>query len=147
MSQKMYPFLFDAQINRREIVFRNVYQIFLFCAVKFCSFERELPQKMHLVFAKGVIECVLFYFWKQIQQRVNRRISENHGYLNLAKEEVMWFGLRAFIQTLNRKQTRFNELIKWMRHLIRELPPHRCELFHRIAKHPDILDPFNQMIF
>jgi hypothetical protein len=115
VSWKCTPLVIDSTLNTIYTVCLNVYQIFIFCAMKFhCLVKKSLfiataaenneRTKQSCTFFTEVISDVIGYMWVSVQSR--KRIIESMGSTcELTEQKVQYMGLKAFYTVLNRKQS------------------------------------------
>ncbi|KAI4323398.1 hypothetical protein L6164_023010 [Bauhinia variegata] len=116
---KCHPIFFDSNINSGAVVRLNIYQIFLLCAMKFHCYIRDLSYicKLHHRCCLDGIERSLSYMHRLIRKRMHSMDldCDFHPILRLEKGEVIWLGLRAYIQVLKRKQSFHKQLLALLR--------------------------------
>ncbi|XWS08227.1 hypothetical protein CRYUN_Cryun41cG0061600 [Craigia yunnanensis] len=116
---RCHPIFFDLNINSASVVRLNIYQAFLLCAMKFHRYISELSDIFQPLrrYCLKVIERSFRYMHRLIKKRMGsiRLSSGLCPVLKLLKEEVVWLGLNAYIQVLNRKQSRHRALLSMLR--------------------------------
>ncbi|KAJ4887233.1 Telomerase reverse transcriptase [Raphanus sativus] len=115
---KCHPILFDSNINSGAIVRLNIYQIFLLAAMKchcylyeMTRFWKPRPQTLSKFITRSIR-----YMFKLINRRMHR-INTGSSFrpvLKLSKEEVIWLGLHAYIEVLNKKHSRYRSLLNYL---------------------------------
>lgn len=115
LRPKCHPIFYDSNINSAVVVRLNIYQAFLICAMKFHCYIRDLSDICNLN-SKSYMSSIhrsLRYMNKLIKRRMHS-INVDHNFrpvLQVAKGEVEWLGLNAYTRVLERKQSRYKELL------------------------------------
>ncbi|KAL0484912.1 telomerase reverse transcriptase [Acrasis kona] len=115
ISVKCTPLIIDATLNSLFTSCLNVYQIFVFCAMKFHCFVRKslevnppkdptAPINHSSKFLVDVISDVIGYMWVTIESR-GKLMESMQSKHELTEHKVQYMGLHAFHTTLNRKQS------------------------------------------
>ncbi|KAF5736435.1 telomerase reverse transcriptase-like [Tripterygium wilfordii] len=119
MRPKCHSIFFDSNVNSAAVVRLNVFQAFLLCAMKFHCYVADLSYicKLQPRYYFKMIEQSLRYMHSLIKKRIRHFVS---GYnfrpvLQLEGAEVEWLGLNAYIQALNRKQSRHKKLLSLLK--------------------------------
>ena len=118
VQPKCYPILFDGNINSKQVVLINIYQVFLLCAIKFHCVVKSLKKKSneHFFFS-NVINEMIVYFNSLILSRINS-LQVRNFFPVLIKEfsfrDVKYLALFAFHLILNKKQTRYLSLLSYL---------------------------------
>ena len=97
---KCIPLLLDSRINSMQVIWINVYQIFLLTAIKFHCLVRRMPGTVNQRFLLDVVMDVIEFTNALIQSHVR----------NVA--HVRFLGRHAFFTILNRKQTNYADVVK-----------------------------------
>uniref|UniRef100_A0A7N0R959 Telomerase reverse transcriptase n=1 Tax=Kalanchoe fedtschenkoi TaxID=63787 RepID=A0A7N0R959_KALFE len=129
LQPKCHPILFDQNINSEQVVRLNVYQIFLLAAMKFHCYVKGLSRICRLQPASFSIPVVnsTRYLHTHLMKLMSRISSRSNIYpvFKLARGEVEWLGLSAYIRVLKRKHWCHKKLLAIL----------RCKLqAHRISK-------------
>ncbi|KAG8048679.1 hypothetical protein GUJ93_ZPchr0009g2216 [Zizania palustris] len=114
MRPKCHPIFYDSNINSPGTVRLNIYQAFLLCAMKFHCYLRNMADanisKSDLL---EIIERTLRY----MHSLIVRRMQDVELYYNvrpvlkLRRKETIWLGITAYIRVLQRKQSRYKDLL------------------------------------
>ncbi|KAG0612718.1 hypothetical protein M758_6G047700 [Ceratodon purpureus] len=108
---KCHPMLYDLRINSPSTIRLNAYQAFLLCAMKFhaylCSMERTCCH--HPPFLLKAIDVTSSYMHGLLRKQMQEMGDGLH--LGVTKEEMTWLALHAFLKVLNKKQSRYVELL------------------------------------
>ncbi len=118
VSWKCTPLVIDSTLNSLYTVCLNVYQVFIFCAMKFhCLVKKSLNvatitdlngseerRNQTCKFFTEVISDVIGYMWVSVQSR-KRVIEEIGSKCELTEQKVQYMGLKAFHAVLSRKQS------------------------------------------
>ncbi|KAL5543238.1 hypothetical protein UlMin_010948 [Ulmus minor] len=119
MRPKCHPIFFDSNINSPGVVRLNIFQAFLLCAMKFHCYVSELSHmhKFRPGFYLHIIRRSFRYMHSLIKQRMNSLRGDSNviPVLQLEDGEVEWLGLNAYIQVLNRKQSRHKKLLSFLK--------------------------------
>ncbi|AQL06523.1 Telomerase reverse transcriptase catalytic subunit variant [Zea mays] len=118
MRPKCHPIFFDSVINSPGTVRLNIYQNFLLCAMKFHCYFRSMPDP-------GIMKPELLHIIKRtfryMHSLVAKRMHEAElqydvrPVLKLRRKETMWLGLSAYLRVLQKKQSRYSELLASLR--------------------------------
>ncbi|XP_028755559.1 telomerase reverse transcriptase [Neltuma alba] len=140
LRPKCHPIFFDLNINSAAVVRLNIYQAFLFCAMKFHCYICELSIicKLHKRFCLKSIKRSISYLYELIKKRMHSMTPHCNfrPILRLEKDEVEWLGLHAYVQVLKRKESRHKEVLAILRSRL---------LSHRISSSvsPELLHAVN----
>lgn len=108
---KCHPMLYDLRINSPSTIRLNAYQAFLLCAMKFhaylCGMGRTC--RHHSPFLLKAIEVTPSYMHGLLRKQMQEVGDSMH--LGVTKEEMTWLALHAFLKVLNKKQSRYGELL------------------------------------
>ncbi|CBI24880.3 unnamed protein product, partial [Vitis vinifera] len=119
MQLRCHPLFYDSNINSAATVRLNIYQAFLLSAMKFHCYTRNLSNicKLQSGYHMEIIEKALRRMHTFIKRRMRSMDLDSsfHPILQLKKGEVLWLGLKAFIQVLKRKQSRHKELLSLLK--------------------------------
>uniref|UniRef100_M8BL39 Telomerase reverse transcriptase n=1 Tax=Aegilops tauschii TaxID=37682 RepID=M8BL39_AEGTA len=114
MRPKCHPIFYDSNINSLGTVRLNIYQAFLLCAMKFHCYMRSMPyssiSKPELL---HVIKKTFRYMHSLIVSRMqDMELQSNvRPVLKLRRKETNWLGLSAYIRVLQKKQSRYKDLL------------------------------------
>nr|AAX21217.1 telomerase reverse transcriptase catalytic subunit [Scilla peruviana] len=119
MRPKCHPLFYDSNINSPQIVRLNAYQAFLLCAMKFHCYIRSSRNKieLHPNYLLEAIEKSFRFMYKLINKQMHN-MGVYFGFnpsLKLKREEMIWLGLSAYIWVLNKKQSRYKDLLALLR--------------------------------
>ncbi|CAL9135887.1 unnamed protein product [Musa acuminata var. zebrina] len=119
VKTRCHPIFYDSNINAPATVCLNAYQAFLLCAMKFHCYIHSIqdvtkPKPSYLL---EIIERSFRYLYKHIMKLMHDMLHHFgiHPSLGLAKREVLWLGLSAYICVLRKKQSRYKELLSLLR--------------------------------
>nr|XP_009385520.2 PREDICTED: telomerase reverse transcriptase isoform X6 [Musa acuminata subsp. malaccensis] len=119
VKTRCHPIFYDSNINAPATVCLNAYQAFLLCAMKFHCYIHSMqdvtkPKPSYLL---EIIERSFRYMYKHIMKLMHDMLHHFgiHPSLGLAKREVLWLGLSAYICVLRKKQSRYKELLSLLR--------------------------------
>ncbi|OQU92566.1 hypothetical protein SORBI_3001G366300 [Sorghum bicolor] len=118
MRPKCHPIFFDSTINSPGTVRLNIYQAFLLCAMKFHCYFRSMPdasiRKLELL---HIIKRTFRYMHSLIVRRIHDvELQYNvRPVLKLRRKETMWLGLSAYLRVLQKKQSRYKDLLALLR--------------------------------
>jgi Telomerase reverse transcriptase, C-terminal extension len=118
LKPRCQPILLDAQVNSVFTVHLNIYQAFLYCAIKFHANAIALPQPppANESFFLDCINDVLLYMHQIIEQlRQDSAISQLGFRCPVSAAAVNWLGAHAFTTILTRKQTRYPGILSALR--------------------------------
>ncbi|KAG8970574.1 hypothetical protein FRC03_006703 [Tulasnella sp. 419] len=105
----------DTALNTRKTVYINVYQNFIITAMKMHSYITSwgIDTSIHTKFIYTTICEVIRFTFGNICNKVRSKLARKSGArLAIEKVSVRWLGLHAFHRVLNRKQTKFRELLE-----------------------------------
>ncbi|WVZ96855.1 hypothetical protein U9M48_042438 [Paspalum notatum var. saurae] len=118
MRPKCHPIFYDSTINSPGTVRLNIYQAFLLCAMKFHCYVRTTPDvntsKLELF---HIIKRTFRYMHSLIVRRI-QDVELQYGvrpFLKLKRKETMWLGLSAYLRVLQKKQSRYKDLLALLR--------------------------------
>lgn len=102
-----HPIYLDLEMNKTHVVLFNVYQSFLFVALKFGSYITQAFQgkSVHPNFLFQIIQEVAALEFILIQTRNNNRT------LPLSRNQVIWLTLTAFKTILLKKFAKYKDVI------------------------------------
>jgi len=129
LKPRCQPILLDAQVNSVFTVHLNVYQAFLYCAIKFHANAIALPQPppANERFFLDCVNDVLLYMHQILEQLRRDPASSAVGFrCPITAAAVNWLGAHAFATILDRKQTRYRAILHALHHFCRA--PHRQAL-------------------
>lgn len=122
MRPKCHPIFYDSTINSLGTVRLNIYQAFLLCAMKFHCYVRSVPDvsssKLELF---HIIKRTFRYMHSLIVRRIqDAELQYNvRPVLKLMRKETMWLGLSAYLRVLQKKQSRYKDLLALLREEVR----------------------------
>ncbi|KAJ1262030.1 hypothetical protein BS78_09G075600 [Paspalum vaginatum] len=118
MRPKCHPIFYDSTINSPGTVRLNIYQAFLLCAMKFHCYVRTTPDvntsKLELF---HIIKRTFRYMHSLIVRQI-QNVELQYGVrpvLKLRRQETMWLGLSAYLRVLQKKQSRYKDLLALLR--------------------------------
>lgn len=111
--------MLDGTINSIFTICLNIYQCFLFCAMKFHAIVKTMPKNNNSKFFMDVIGDVIGYMWVSIKTRIIL-IEEQGSNCPINELKVNWLGLKAFEQILFRKQTKYREILSTLRGILQQ---------------------------
>ncbi|KAI3719589.1 hypothetical protein L6452_20491 [Arctium lappa] len=115
MRPKCHAIFYDSNINSAAVVRLNIHQAFLLCAMKFHCYICDLSDICS--FDSGsymnIIHNSLRFMYKLMKKRMYSLDVDPslRPILKVKKREVEWLGLTAYDQVLQRKQSRYKELL------------------------------------
>ncbi|RLM99361.1 hypothetical protein C2845_PM06G27710 [Panicum miliaceum] len=118
MRPKCHPIFYDSMINSPGTVRLNIYQAFLLCAMKFHCYLRSMADvnisKLELLY---IIKRTFRYMHSLIIRRIQDvELQYNvRPVLKLRRKETMWLGLSAYLRVLQKKQSRYKDLLALLR--------------------------------
>ncbi|KAF8659613.1 hypothetical protein HU200_058367 [Digitaria exilis] len=118
MRPKCHPIFYDSMINSPGTVRLNIYQAFLLCAMKFHCYLRSMADvnisKLDLL---HIIKRTFRYMHSLIIRRIQDvELQYNvRPVLKLRRKETMWLGLSAYLRVLQKKQSRYKDLLVLLR--------------------------------
>ncbi|XP_021744999.1 telomerase reverse transcriptase-like isoform X2 [Chenopodium quinoa] len=119
MRPKCHPIFYDTSINSPATIRLNVYQAFVVCAMKFHCYVRELSFwcKLQPGSCLSSIEGSIRYMYRLMKRRMYKVNYEPdcNQVLKVAKQEVIWLGLTAYIRVLSKKKSRHIFLLRLLR--------------------------------
>ncbi|XP_062202743.1 telomerase reverse transcriptase isoform X2 [Phragmites australis] len=114
MRPKCHPIFYDSTINSPCTVKLNIYQAFLLCAMKFHCYVRSMPDvNMSKPELLHIIKRTFRYMHSLIVRRTQDvELQYNvRPVLKLRRKETMWLGLSAYLRVLQKKQSRYKDLL------------------------------------
>ncbi|KAL9175576.1 hypothetical protein ABFS82_02G119800 [Erythranthe guttata] len=120
MSNKCHPLFYDSNVNSPGVVRLNIYQIFLLCAMKFVCHLSNLSilPKFTPQFITNAIDtsvrCTSKFIEKKMYSFSGVDIAFRPKY-EVKRAEVLFLGLYAYNRVLEKKQTRYKNLIPFLR--------------------------------
>ncbi|PNT76057.1 hypothetical protein BRADI_1g43520v3 [Brachypodium distachyon] len=114
MRPKCHPIFYDSSINSPGTVRLNIYQAFLLCAMKFHCYIWSMadssiskPELLH------ILKKTFRYMHGLIVNRTKDvgLQSDVRPVLKLRRKETIWLGLSAYIRVLQKKQSRYKDLL------------------------------------
>ena len=156
----------DEQINSRNTVLKNIYQIVTFVAMKFHSYTRSLSHNNNNAFFWGTI--YKFYIFinifilillqikdtimdiaTRLQFFVNIKVNGSYARKSNCQStvsplEIMWLSFFAFLTVLSKKQTKYGKLLLNIRQYLNSKKFEKINLLYitnqsMISLHEDIL--------
>ncbi|PUZ66881.1 hypothetical protein GQ55_3G381900 [Panicum hallii var. hallii] len=118
MRPKCHPIFYDSVINSPGTVRLNIYQAFLLCAMKFHCYLRSMADvnisKLEQLY---IIKRTFRYMHSLIIRRIQDvELQYNvRPVLKLRRKETMWLGLSAYLRVLQKKQSRYKDLLALLR--------------------------------
>lgn len=128
--------MLDGTINSKFTIYLNVYQCFLFCAMKFHVIVKKMPigPEQNHKFFMDVIGDVIGYMWVSIRSRMIL-IEEQGSNCPINELKVNWLGLKAFEKILNKKQTNYQKILYSIRGILKQ------KIFKNISEElADVID-------
>ncbi|XP_068702144.1 telomerase reverse transcriptase-like [Montipora foliosa] len=114
---KCHPLLLDQDLNSRESILFNVFQLFLLTAKKFHTYTKELPRGRQpkdnpSFFCKLLLD--LAQYFHATSSRKCRQLSSSKASFSLNENEVTWLCLHAFYTCLRKMKARYGELLQFL---------------------------------
>ncbi|RDB25955.1 Telomerase reverse transcriptase [Hypsizygus marmoreus] len=136
---KSHPIYSDPSLNTEHVVYLNIYQNFLLCAMKMHGYLRDWGIGAHknAAFIHNTVHKMVTISYTSIRNKTSRKLhtKSNDTSFRIQKPAVTWLGTRAFHAVLNQKPQRYGSLL---RSLGRELSrPHNKRFkrqFHSLVK-------------
>ncbi|XXQ38313.1 Telomerase reverse transcriptase [Plasmodiophora brassicae] len=113
VESKTHPLLLDSRINTKRGICLNVYQLFRFGACKLNAWLSQLRHLRSTPFQCGLAEGLIHAF------HVSRRRRCGDMEFVLSSNEVRWLALHALSHVFRRKQSRFRNLLAWIKAKLR----------------------------
>jgi len=117
-QQKANTILFDENLNSRQTVAQNIYNIFSFGAIKFVVHLKQVVKTTHqnlhnnIGFFKKCLWIALGYVSNLLIRITNSSIAKECGCrFTFSRDEVQYIGLSAIQLILLKKQTLFKPLL------------------------------------
>ncbi|PFX33058.1 Telomerase reverse transcriptase [Stylophora pistillata] len=115
---KCHPLLLDPNMNTRENTLLNVFHVFLLTAYKFHTYVKELPRGSKpkdnpSFFARMILDLAQYFY--STSARKCLQLSPNESAFSLDEHEVTWLCLYAFQMCLRRTQSRYREILTFLR--------------------------------
>ncbi|XP_021378812.1 telomerase reverse transcriptase-like isoform X2 [Mizuhopecten yessoensis] len=105
LKPKSHVIYMDTELNTTEIVVTNIFKIFVLNAMKFHSYQRRLPHKLHLTYQKKFFIELLIdlgsYFYHQTRTCLTKKGSLP-GVFNIHKDVVLWLCFKGFSVVLQK---------------------------------------------
>ncbi|KAI4385161.1 hypothetical protein MLD38_003219 [Melastoma candidum] len=117
LRPKCFPIFFDPKINSGAIIRLNIYQNFLLCAMKFHCYITELSYICKIP-AGSQLHMIENSFGYMLMLLKRMQFMDGYSLPKLVpglEREVEWLGLVAYIQALERKQTRHRPLLSLLK--------------------------------
>ncbi|KAL3653267.1 hypothetical protein CASFOL_002948 [Castilleja foliolosa] len=119
LRPKCHPIFYDSNINSPQVVRLNIYQVFLLCAMKFICYIKCLSilPSFSPNFYFNTIDSSLRYMNRLIKRKMysfNIEPSFRPKY-NVKKKDIIWLGLYAYSRVVEKKQSRYKELLRLLR--------------------------------
>eukprot|EP01114_Cavostelium_apophysatum_P022198 TRINITY_DN7957_c0_g1_i2.p1 TRINITY_DN7957_c0_g1~~TRINITY_DN7957_c0_g1_i2.p1 ORF type:complete len:1151 (-),score=257.66 TRINITY_DN7957_c0_g1_i2:26-3478(-) len=130
ISQRIHPLLLDLNINSLFTVRLNIYQFFLFSAIKFCLLTHRLQQKpeKNPKFFMNLICELVDYMHLSIQRKFKSpNAVKMKSRCTLTVLEIHWLGFRAFLAVLEKKHSKYPSLIKILRAKLKKDKYKECD--------------------
>ncbi|PRP89728.1 telomerase reverse transcriptase [Planoprotostelium fungivorum] len=122
LNCRCHPLLLDSNINSFFTVYLNVYQMFLFCAIKFVCYASALnqpPNNNPNFFTKLIRNVIDHLHQVTIMSCTHSRTAiELMCNCSLMEQETTWLGLKAFTTIMQKKSTKFRLILKVLRRWI-----------------------------
>ncbi|XP_024989026.1 telomerase reverse transcriptase [Cynara cardunculus var. scolymus] len=119
LRPKCHAIFYDSNINSAAVVRLNIHQAFLLCAMKFHCYICDLSDICS--FDSGsymnIIHNSLRFMYKLMKKQMYSLDVDPslRPILKVKKREVEWLGLTAYFQVLQRKQSRYKELLSLLK--------------------------------
>lgn len=114
----------DTSFNSVELVMSTIYQNFVESAIKLCAYVKSLPTPKvpNVSLIIGTIEDLMELANNLIQAK--KRVSSLQDYdCAVTKRQIQWLGSTAFRQVLQRKQTKYSKVLRWLDGLVEVSKP------------------------
>ncbi|KAF7292779.1 Telomerase reverse transcriptase [Mycena indigotica] len=105
----------DIRLNTEHVVYANIYENFLLCALKMHFYLRGwgLDTRKHARFLWETIRQMINYCYHSITNKSATTLAARHGgRANVDKSVLTWLGSQAFHAILSKRPTRYAEVIK-----------------------------------
>ncbi|KAJ9563465.1 hypothetical protein OSB04_008625 [Centaurea solstitialis] len=115
LRPKCHAIFYDSNINSAGVVRLNIHQAFLLCAMKFHCYICNLSDICSL--DSGSYMNIIHHSFRFMYKLMKRRVysvdvdPSLRAILQVKRREVEWVGLTAYVQVLERKQSRYKELL------------------------------------
>ncbi|KAL6051599.1 Telomerase reverse transcriptase, variant 3 [Balamuthia mandrillaris] len=123
---KCHPLLLDGNVNSVFTVRLNVYQAFLFSAIKYHCHICCLPfavDERNASFFNGVIGDVLEYMNVLIKLRCTSPVAQRMACsCPITRHEVYWLGYKAYLHVMQRKHARYAPIVAHLKEKLGSLP-------------------------
>ncbi|KAL9972745.1 hypothetical protein ACROYT_G019110 [Oculina patagonica] len=137
---KCHPLLLDQNLNTRQGILLNVYHVFLLTAHKFHTYAKELPRGGQPMdnpsfFCRLILD--LAQYFHSASSRKCRQLSPREVTFSLDEREVTWLCLHAFQACLGKKQSRYGEVLRFLRKGLSQLrlPAEDFKIIMDTSKH------------
>lgn len=128
MNTMLYAFkmrtsiiFFDTSFARARIVYINIYQAFLFVAMKYHSYLAIWKPNLegNMPFFLSVIRRVVHYAFMAVKACFHPKIVADCGstFDGIRHRYVQWLGYHAFLKILSRKPTNYRGILKHLRYI------------------------------
>ncbi|KAJ3272823.1 hypothetical protein HDV01_005251 [Terramyces sp. JEL0728] len=102
MKNRAHSLYYDCKLNSAKTILLNIYQTFIICAMRFGSYLHYLTVNKDFM-VKVILESIDYQY----------AIVKTRSKIKLAKKEIYWMGLHAYIRILKRNYRQIsNELLK-----------------------------------
>ncbi|GFP92112.1 telomerase reverse transcriptase, partial [Phtheirospermum japonicum] len=119
LRPKCHPIFYDSKINSPRVVRLNIYQVFLLCAMKFICYIKNLSTlpSFSPKFYFNAIDSSLRYMNRLIKRKMYSFDIEPafRPKYDVKKKDVIWLGLYAYSRVVEKKQSRYKELLRLLR--------------------------------
>jgi len=122
IKAKCHPILIDSNINSPTIIRLNIYQNFMFSAIRFHSYIKSINKvtplrKQNPQFLLNIILDIINYMNVVVKSCVTSPIGKKMGCVcELTEVEIKCLGLRAFLTILSKKPSKYSSIITTLRH-------------------------------
>ncbi|KAL9714258.1 Telomerase reverse transcriptase [Leucoagaricus gongylophorus] len=135
----------DPALNRKSVIYLNIYQNFLVAAMKMHCYLREWPPGWHEQRTSLVCRTVQKMIIGLMHSQA-RRLSgdddddDDDGFV---RKVVTWLGYHAFHEILSRKPARYGVIIGWLKSQLNNPRYRGCEKRFRALVHEGLLGVTN----
>ncbi|KAF7773358.1 hypothetical protein Agabi119p4_5525 [Agaricus bisporus var. burnettii] len=102
----------DPQLNRKSVIYLNIYQNLLLAAMKMHCYLREWSTRQ-CGSSKLIRSTVQKMIYHSLTSSRKGRKERSHGFIQ--KTAVMWLGYYAFYEIFSRKSTQYRALTLWLK--------------------------------
>jgi len=122
IKAKCHPILLDSNLNSPTIIRLNIYQNFMFGAIRFHSYVKSINKltpfrKQNQQFLLNIIYDVINYMNIVIKSSTTSSIAKKVGCIfQVTEGEIRCLGLQGFLTILSKKPSQYASIISELRH-------------------------------